>query len=120
VKPETLNLVDQKLSDLSSAGSRLADLNSISLDSKNVISTRHIPREIKRRIWQKYNSQCAYINPKTGQKCSSRYFLEIEHVQPTAKGGSSHEENLKLYCRAHNQFSAIQQFGFAHMDKFIN
>jgi uncharacterized membrane protein YqiK len=38
-------------------------------------------------------------------------FLELDHVQPVACGGLSTVENLRVVCRAHNQYAAEQVFG---------
>jgi hypothetical protein len=84
------------------------------------VTSSSISLQTKRNLWKKYDSKCSYKDPRTGKKCNSSYFLEIEHITPKAKGGTNNIENLKLYCRAHNQLSAIQQFGFGHMDKYIN
>lgn len=38
--------------------------------------------------------------------------LEMEHIQPTAKGGTDNEENLWLACRECNSHKAAKTFGF--------
>lgn len=38
--------------------------------------------------------------------------LEIEHIQPTAKGGTDDEENLWLACRECNSHKAAKAHGF--------
>ncbi len=44
-------------------------------------------------------------------RCTARARLEIDHVDPYAKGGAASEENLRALCRAHNLFSAAREFG---------
>ena len=46
-------------------------------------------------------------------RCTARAGLEIDHVRPYAKGGSSGEENLRVLCRGHNLLSAAREFGEA-------
>lgn len=48
--------------------------------------------------------QCEYTSPG-GQRCTSHYGLEIEHIQPFSRGGTNELSNLKLFCRAHNAFA---------------
>jgi hypothetical protein len=82
--------------------------------------TKSLSRNICQNIWRKHNAKCAYVDPHTNKKSESEYFLEIEHIKPRALGGDNLPENLKLYCRAHNQLAAIQQLGFKKMNRFIN
>ena len=56
--------------------------------------TRHIPREVRQRVWQKYGGQCA--------ECSDNQYLEFDHVIPFAKGGSNSDANVQLLCRKCN------------------
>lgn len=56
--------------------------------------TRHIPREVRQRVWQKYSGRCA--------DCGSDSYLEFDHIVPFAKGGSNSDVNVQLLCRACN------------------
>ena len=56
--------------------------------------TRHIPREVRQRVWQKYGGQCA--------ECSDDQYLEFDHIIPVAKGGSNSDANVQLLCRKCN------------------
>lgn len=53
--------------------------------------SRHIPREVRQRIWQRYSGQCA--------DCRATTYLEFDHIVPVAKGGSNSENNVQLLCR---------------------
>ena len=75
---------------------------------------RYIPAKIKREVWSRDQGCCTY----TG--CSSKHFLEYDHIRPVSLKGASTLENLRLLCRAHNQLAAIQQLGFKQMDRFLN
>jgi len=44
-------------------------------------STRHIPRDVRQRVWQRYGGQCA--------ECGATEYLEFDHVIPVARGGSN-------------------------------
>ena len=65
---------------------------------------RTIPSYLKKYIWERDGGQCTYINHSTKQRCSSRHFLQIDHIQPFSLGGGSESENLRLLCAGHNRF----------------
>ncbi len=60
-----------------------------------------ISDELKGKIRQTANNRCGYC--LTPQAIVSMP-LEIEHLQPTAQGGTDAEENLWLACRNCNGF----------------
>jgi len=72
--------------------------------------SRHIPREVKRAVWQRDGGQCAFVSP-TGRRCGERTFLEFHHVKPHAKQGPATVANISLRCRCHNQYEAELIFG---------
>jgi tellurite resistance protein len=53
--------------------------------------TRHIPRDVRQRVWQRYGGQCA--------ECGDAQYLEFDHIIPVAKGGSNSDANVQLLCR---------------------
>lgn len=55
---------------------------------------RHIPREIRQRVWQAYGGRCV--------ECGATEYLEYDHIVPVAKGGSNGENNIQLLCRKCN------------------
>ena len=106
---------------LGSAAAELTDSTSeisegpVSTNSLRVSEVdRYIPAQIKREVWIRDQGRCTYPG------CSSKYFLEYDHIQPVSLHGTSTLENLRLLCRAHNQLVAIQQLGFKQMDRFLN
>lgn len=56
--------------------------------------SRHIPREVRQRVWQRYNGRCA--------DCDASDYLEFDHIVPVAKGGSNSDANVQLLCRRCN------------------
>jgi hypothetical protein len=61
--------------------------------------TRYVPQPIAREV-----------SPK-GLRCNQRAHLQIDHIRPYAKGGSSHDiDNLRCLCKAHNLFLAKRDF----------
>ncbi|WP_347358104.1 HNH endonuclease signature motif containing protein [Bdellovibrio sp.] len=67
---------------------------------------KYISVNTRRELLKKASNCCEYQNPTTGQRCQSRYQLQVEHIQPWALGGSNHISNLKTLCRTHNNLSA--------------
>lgn len=49
------------------------------------------------------DQECQHVDKTTGEKCSAKYFLEIDHIVPKFAGGSNDESNLRVLCRSHNQ-----------------
>jgi hypothetical protein len=78
------------------------------------ITTRHIPAEVRRRVWQRDGGQCTFVGSE-GNRCEERRFLQIEHRRPYARGGPSTVENCCLLCAGHNQFRARESFGETFM-----
>ena len=75
-----------------------------------------LPVQLKRQAWSRADGKCEYEHQ--GRRCSSRYQLEIDHVQALALGGSNELSNLRLACKNHNGFAAIQALGLAKMSSF--
>jgi hypothetical protein len=92
-------------SDLRSHESRLAK-------NQNV-NPRFIPAAIKRAVWRRDRSQCTFVS-SAGRRCSAKFGLQIDHRIPVALGGTADFENLRLLCRAHNQYEARNKLGPSH------
>jgi 5-methylcytosine-specific restriction endonuclease McrA len=75
---------------------------------------RHIPAHVKRAVQERDAGQCTFVSD-TGRRCASRTRLEYDHIEPVARGGESTVRNLRLRCRAHNQFAAEQVYGHDFM-----
>lgn len=71
---------------------------------------RCIPARTRRAVYERDEGRCAFIH-EDGRRCDSTHRLEFDHVQPLARGGKSTVENLRLVCRAHNQYEAERAFG---------
>ncbi|MEO6463754.1 MAG: RuvA C-terminal domain-containing protein [Candidatus Eisenbacteria bacterium] len=76
---------------------------------------RSIPAQVKRDVWLRDGGRCTFTG-RDGHRCGERRFLEYDHVQPVALGGrSASATDLRLRCRAHNQFEAERVFGVGFM-----
>ena len=76
---------------------------------------RHIPNAVKREVWQRDGAQCAFVSG-AGHRCTERAGLEFDHIDPVACGGAATVDNLRLLCRAHNQYAADCAFGAEFMN----
>jgi 5-methylcytosine-specific restriction endonuclease McrA len=72
--------------------------------------SRHIPAEVKRKVWARDGGQCAFV-AHNGRRCAERSFLEFHHVDPHAVGGKATMDNIELRCRAHNVYESDLYFG---------
>lgn len=79
-------------------------------------SQRHIPAHVKRTVWERDGGQCTFVSDG-GRRCTSRRFLEFDHVDEVARGGRATVQGMRLRCRAHNQFGAECRFGAEFMSR---
>ena len=75
---------------------------------------RSVPADIQRAVWQCDGGQCTFVS-EDGHRCQERKFVELDHVLAVARGGEATESNLRLLCRAHNQYEAERTFGAEFM-----
>ncbi len=69
---------------------------------------------IRRVVFARDGGRCTFVSAD-GQRCEARRFLEIDHIQPFAKGGADSIENLRLLCNAHNLHAARSSFGRTYL-----
>ena len=65
-------------------------------------------------MWQRDESRCTFVD-RQGRRCEARDWLEIHHDEPFGRGGETRLENLRLFCRSHNQFQAEIDYGAEFM-----
>jgi hypothetical protein len=68
-----------------------------------------LPAVLRRAVWTQGSGQCQISHQ--GRRCTSRYRLEVDHIQPLALGGSNDVSNLRLACWHHNQQQARAKLG---------
>ena len=78
-------------------------------------SGRLVPAAVRRDVWKRDGHQCAFIGGN-GRRCEARRGLECDHIVPVARGGEATVSNVRLLCRAHNQFEAERVFGREFME----
>jgi len=77
---------------------------------------RHVPAQVRRAVWKRDRGQCTFV-AESGHRCATRRYLELDHIEPLARGGEATVENLRLRCRAHNQYAAERTYGAGFMDE---
>ena len=76
--------------------------------------TRHVPAAVRRKVAERDGKRCTFESD-AGKRCEETALLEFDHLIPVARGGRSTVDNVRLRCRAHNQFAAEQVFGAGFM-----
>jgi 5-methylcytosine-specific restriction endonuclease McrA len=92
-----------------SAGPRQRGANT-SADSRQRQRGRYVPRAVRRAVWARDRGRCTYVDAM-GQRCRETGGLELDHVDPHARGGPPTVSNLRLRCRCHNALTAEHEFG---------
>jgi hypothetical protein len=75
-----------------------------------------VPNAVRREVFGRDGTRCTYV-ADDGRRCKARAFLELDHVEPKALGGSNDVPNLRVRCRAHNQLWAEQAFGRERVER---
>ena len=75
---------------------------------------RGIPKAVRRAVWERDGGRCTFTS-EDGHRCTATGRLEFDHIVPLAKGGRTSAENLRVLCRAHNQYEAERSFGKQHV-----
>ena len=78
-----------------------------------------VPAAVKRDVWTRDGGRCQWAMA-SGGVCGSKTRLELDHIVPLARGGSSTPGNIRILCAFHNQLAARQAFGAAWMDRFTS
>lgn len=77
---------------------------------------RYVPTQVRRAVWQRDKGQCTFVSA-SGKRCEARKFLEFDHMDPVARGGTATIARMRLRCRAHNQYEADRVFGTGFMEQ---
>jgi 5-methylcytosine-specific restriction endonuclease McrA len=63
-----------------------------------VRSSRYIPAEVKRTVWERDGGRCAFVS-RDGHRCTETGELEFHHCHPHGDGGLPTIGNIELRCR---------------------
>jgi hypothetical protein len=78
---------------------------------------RHVPASVRREVFTRDEGKCQW--PLTsGGVCGSTTRVQLDHVVPIARGGTSTVSNLRIVCAVHNIVAARLALGDRVMDRF--
>ena len=72
-------------------------------------TSRYIPLPVRDAVLARADFQCEYRHQ--GRRCSCRTGLQVDHIQPHARGGPNDIQNLRALCPSHNLWFAERHFG---------
>ncbi len=75
---------------------------------------RSIPAHIRHAAYERDGGRCTFMS-EAGRRCPATSRLEYDHVQEVARGGNATAANLRIRCRAHNQYTAELTYGAEFM-----
>jgi 5-methylcytosine-specific restriction endonuclease McrA len=78
----------------------------------------HVTRATRRAVFERDGERCTFTDAE-GHRCPATTLLELDHVIPRARGGTSEVGNLRVRCGAHNRLYAEQTFGKEHVERKI-
>ncbi|HEX8795868.1 MAG TPA: HNH endonuclease signature motif containing protein [Polyangiaceae bacterium] len=81
--------------------------------------TASVSRATRRAVFERDGERCTYTDAD-GHRCPATTWLELDHVVPRARRGTSDVGNLRVRCRAHNLLYAEQTFGKEHVERKIH
>jgi 5-methylcytosine-specific restriction endonuclease McrA len=80
--------------------------------------TRYVPAAVRRAIWKRDDGKCQW-KLDGGGICGSTRQLEIDHLEPFAKGGRIETaEDGRILCKFHQDVSAREVYGDAVMNAY--
>ena len=89
--------------------------------TRGQVRSRAIPGRVttaaRQQVFERDGAMCTYV-AEDGRRCQARAFLELDHIDPQAHGGTNDAVNLRVRCRAHNQLWAEQVFGRERIEHF--
>ncbi|MGH2583804.1 MAG: HNH endonuclease [Dehalococcoidia bacterium] len=72
------------------------------------MSRTYLPRAVRERIWAAAKGRCGYC---LSREIVSGLPLQIEHIVPLGRGGTTVEDNLWLACGSCNAHKGTRIFG---------
>jgi 5-methylcytosine-specific restriction endonuclease McrA len=78
--------------------------------AKSPQSSRSIPAHVRDRLFIRDSQQCTFVGGD-GRRCESTHVLQIDHINPVARGGPGSMDNLRLLCAHHNRLEAERIMG---------
>jgi hypothetical protein len=76
---------------------------------------RYIPASIRRAVYERDGGRCTFTDP-SGHRCKVTDAVEYDHVKGFARTKVHRVEDIRLRCRAHNQYGAREMYGREFVD----
>jgi 5-methylcytosine-specific restriction endonuclease McrA len=80
-------------------------------------SPRHVPAAVRREVFLRDEGKCQWPLAEGGI-CGSTHRVELDHIVPVGRGGSSTASQMRTLCRFHNDRAAREVYGDEMMDRF--
>lgn len=80
--------------------------------SPKTSSARAISLPVRDEVFVRDEGRCSYVGAD-GKRCGSNHVLQVDHIEPVARGGSASTANLRLLCAHHNRLEAERLMGRA-------
>jgi hypothetical protein len=77
-----------------------------------------VSRATRRAVFERDGERCTFTDAE-GHRCTATTWLELDHIQARARGGTNEPGNLRVRCRPHNRLHAEQTFGKGHVERAI-
>jgi hypothetical protein len=77
-----------------------------------------VSRATRRAVFERDGERCTFFDAE-GHRCPATTWLELDHVVPRARRGTSDLGNLRVRCRAHNLLHAELTFRQEHVERKI-
>src|SRR5579859_1380402 len=87
-------------------------------DDARATNLASVSRATRRAVFERDGEQYTFSDGD-GHRCPATAWLEFDHVEPRACGGTNDFGNLRVRCRAHNRLYAEQAFGREHVERAI-
>jgi len=78
---------------------------------------RHVPAALRDKIFVRDNGRCTFVG-KNKRRCGSTRNLQVDHIEPVARGGTNRLQNLRLLCAKHNRLEARRILGADVMNRY--
>jgi len=94
-----------------SSDSRVGARNASTLDRPPCATNpRAIPAAVRDAVLADSDGRCEYVS-SSGRRCDATMHLQIDHIVPIARGGTSARANLRVLCGRHNRVEAERLLG---------
>src|SRR5579885_382847 len=108
LRPETPALEGAPARERSADAAASTQASQLVSTQKPTERRRYVQAQLRREVWRRAKGKC--------ENCGSFHRLQVDHIRPLAKGGTSIKENLRLLCFHCNQRQADLMLGPRRME----